>query len=222
MKSKSEDQFTKVMMMKISDTMQIALAMKQIMTGPHRPASSAQLQQDLQTKLNQLRQKQRQEQIKLESTQRDQPMTDPLLNRKSSAGVIDLTHSSDALMFSVPDTPSTSNTNTAPATPSLVEVVKSESKVTDEAMDESSGMSNKLPTISLTIASPIAPPVSSSNMHFSNKIFDLLNHEDRPVIKMEVEKPTQSPGLAIENFERNITDDRVKSVFELVKYVTCA
>lgn len=220
MKSKSEDQFTKVMMMKISDTTQIALAMKQIMTGPHRPASSAQLQQDLQLKLNQLRQKQRQEHIKLESTQRDQPMADPLLARKSSAGVIDLTHSSDKLVLSVPGTPS--NTNTAPNTPSIVEVVKSDDKaaaaVKEEAMDESSTMSNRLPTINLTIASPIAPPVSSSNMHFSNKIFDLLNHEDRPVIKMEVEKPTQGPGLVVtENFERNITDDRVKSVFDLAK-----
>ncbi len=219
MKSKSEDQFTKVMMMKISDTTQIALAMKQIMTGPHRPASSAQLQQDLQAKLNQLRQKQRQEQIKLESTQRDQPMTDPLLTRKSSAGVIDLTHSSDKLVVSVPGTPS--NTNTAPSTPSIVEVVKSEDNaavVKTEAMDESSSMANRLPTINLTIASPIAPPVSSSNMHFSNKIFDLLNHEDRPVIKMEVEKPTQGPGLVVtENFERNITDDRIKSVFDLAK-----
>jgi hypothetical protein len=35
---------------------------------------------------------------------------------------------------------------------------------------------------------------------------------------MEVEKPTQGPGLVVtESFERNITDDRVKSVFDLAK-----
>ncbi len=217
MKSKSEDQFTKVMMMKISDTTQIALAMKQIMTGPHRPISSAQLQQDLQHKLNQLRQKQRQDHLKLESTQRDRPIPDPLLARNSAAGVIDLTHSGDKAVVNASDT--SNNTNTGPSTAGTFEVLKSEDKaaVKEEAMDEGN-TSNKLPAIHLTIASPIAPPVSSSNMHFSNKIFDLLNHEDRPVIKMEVEKPTQSTGLvAPENFERNITDDRVKSVFDLAK-----
>jgi len=205
------------MMMKISDTTQIALAMKQIMTGPHRPISSAQLQQDLQHKLNQLRQKQRRDQIKVETTLRDQPIPDPLPTR--SVGVIDLTRSCDKVVVNVSAT--SNNTNAAPSTVGTFEALKSDSQVKavvkDEAMDESD-TNNKLPAIHLTIASPIAPPVSSSNMHFSNKIFDLLNHEDRPVIKMEVEKPTPSPSIAApENFERNITDDRVKSVFDLVK-----